>query len=134
VIDTNAIIRTFLAAQSGITTLTGSRIFGPPGLPPRYSISDGAAISFFTRGGGSETHYPVLRPSVQFNCWAATPIAARQVYRALFDALWYVKDEKIGSAYILSATEDTAGQDLRDPDEPTWFYVLSLWTIRIIEN
>lgn len=87
-IDTNSIIRAYLASGVGVTAplvaLVGTRIYCPR-LPENAVLP---AVGFFTRGGTSNPHIPDLpSPSVQFDCWATTPIIARQVYRALYDAL-----------------------------------------------
>ena len=136
--DTNTIIRTFLLAQTTLTTVVSTRIYWPT-LPENEALP---AISFNTRGGDSSPYIPkIVSPSVQFNCWAedtATmtgPVAARQVYRALFDVLQGIQMQTVtvGSTnYIIhSAIEEVQGQDLQDIDIPTYYKVLTFFSIMI---
>ena len=131
-LDTNAVIRTYLAADAGLITLVGTplpvRIYCPR-LPENATLP---AIGFFTRGGTSTPYIPGMpAPSVQFDCWAATPIVARQVYRALYDALQGIQNVKVGSNYILSAREEVQGQDLVDVDIQGYFRVLTFFEIMV---
>lgn len=129
-IDTNSIIRAYLASGVGVTAplvaLVGTRIYCPR-LPENAVLP---AVGFFTRGGTSNPHIPDLpSPSVQFDCWATTPIIARQVYRALYDALQGIQQVAVGANRILSAREEVQGQDLQDQDIPNYFRVLTFFEI-----
>ncbi|MCJ7828161.1 MAG: hypothetical protein MUP81_00275 [Dehalococcoidia bacterium] len=131
-IDTNAVIRTYLAADAGLITLVGTplpvRIYCPR-LPENAVLP---AIGFFTRGGTSSPYIPGMpAPSVQFDCWAETPIVARQVYRALYDALQGIQNVAVGSNFILSAREEVQGQDLQDLDIPNYYRVLTFFEIMV---
>ena len=141
-IDTNAVIRTHLAADAGITALVGDRIY--QGRLPENA--DLPAICFFTRGGTSTPYIPgIPAPSVQFDCWAKSEevagveikgdIVARQVYRALYDALQGIQNVKvtIGATdyYILSAIEEVQGQDLVDSEIPNYYRVLTFFEIMV---
>ena len=128
--DTNKIIRAYLAADAGLTALVGQRIYCPR-LPENATLP---AVSFFTRGGTSSPYIPDLpSPSVQFDCWADDPIEARQVYRALYDALQGLQNQNvvIGATtyHILSAIEEVQGQDLVDVEIPNYFRVLTFFEI-----
>lgn len=131
-IDTNAVIRTYLAADAGLIALIGTplpvRLYCPR-LPENHTLP---AISFFTRGGTSTPYIPGMpAPSVQFDCWASDPIVARQVYRALYDALQGIQNVAVGVNYILSAREEVQGQDLVDVDIPNYFRVLTFFEIMV---
>lgn len=131
-IDTNSVTRTYLAANTGLIALVGTRIYCPR-LPENATLP---AIGFFTRGGTSTPYIPGMpAPSVQFDCWADDPIEARQVYRALYDALQGIQNVKvtIGATdyYILSAKEEVQGQDLVDSEIPNYFRVLTFFEIMI---
>ena len=134
--DTNSIIRAFLVLQATLTDEVGGgvspRIYCPR-LPENASLP---ALGFFTRGGTSTPYIPgMVTPSVQFDCWATSPLAARQIYRALYDVLQGIQNQTVtvdGSDYlILSAIEEVQGQDLQDIDIPAYYRVLALFSIMI---
>ena len=127
-LDTNSVLRTYLAADTGIAALVSTRIYCPR-APENASLPN---ITFFTRGGRSTPYIPDLpSPSVQIDCWADDPIEAREIYRALYDALQGIQNVDVGTNVILSAIEEVQGQDLVDTDIPGRFRVLSFWEIMI---
>lgn len=135
-VDTNLLIRTYLLTPSELTdpliALIGDRL-SCPRLPENGDLP---AISYFSRGGSAYAETPDrFSPSVQFDCWAHNPIDAREVYRALYDCL-----EGLGSVpvvidgttyYIMKAREEVHGQDLVDIEIPTYFRVLTFYSITI---
>jgi len=124
--DTNSIIRAYLAADTALAALVGTRIYCPR-LPENATLP---AIGFITRGGSANPYIPDMpNPSVQFDCWAGNPIDAREVYRALYDALQGIQNIAVGSNYILSAIEEGQGQDLVDVEIPNYFRVLTFFSI-----
>ena len=141
--DTNEIIRAHLAANAGLIALVSDRIYCPR-LPENAALP---AVGFFTRGGTSNPYIPDMpAPSVQFDCWAkdvevggvvttSGPILARQVYRALYDALQGIQNTTVtisGTDYfILSAIEEVQGQDLVDIEIPKYLRVLTFFEIMI---
>lgn len=140
--DTNAIIRTYLTTSSTLVdpliTLVGERIYCPR-LPEKIDLADGPAIGFFVRGGVSTPYIPgMVIPSVQFDCWAmdvdgstSGSIKAREVYRALYDALQGIQNVTVGSYQIMSAIEEVQGQDLVDNDIQGYFRVLTYFSIMV---
>lgn len=134
--DTNAIIRTYLITSSTKTdpliALVGSKIICPR-LPENTTLP---AIGFFTRGGDSSPYIPGLpEPSVQFDCWADSPLGARAVYWALYEALQGIQRVVVtvdGTDYIIwSAIEEVQGQDLVDIEIPDYFRVLAFFKFMI---
>lgn len=130
--DTNAIIRTFLVAQTILTDVVALRVYCPR-LPENAVLP---ALGFFTRGGRPNPHIPpIAEPSVQFDCWGESPIVARQVYRALYDVLQGIQNESVatplGTYNILSAIEEVEGQDLQDVDIPKYYRVLTYFAFMI---
>ncbi len=130
--DTNSIIRAYLVDQTVLTDIVAMRIISPR-IPENTVLP---ALGFFTRGGSSTPYIPgIVTPSVQFDCWGATPLVARQVYRALYDVLQGIQNVTVtvdGSDYlILGATEEVQGQDLQDVDIPEYFRVLTSFSIMI---
>jgi len=104
-----------------------------PRLPENTTLP---ALGFFTRGGTSSPYIPGMpEPSVQFDCWGDSPIAARKVYRALYDVLQGIQRQVVtvgGSDYIIwSAIEEVQGQDLQDVDIPEYYRVLALFNFMI---
>lgn len=130
VADVNKILRAYLITQTGITDLVGTRIFSPR-LPENCDLP---AISFFVRGGSSTPYIPdIPSPSIQIDCWANDPIDAREVYRKVYDALQGIEKQVVVIApntyYILSAIEETQGQDLQDVDIPGYYRCLTFFSI-----
>ena len=149
--DTNAVILKYLTTPSAATNpllaliKTGAvtRIYCP--RAPENAILPN--VTFFTRGGTSTPYIPDKPlPSVQFDCWAKDvevggmitekgSIIAREVYRALYDALQGIQniDVVIGinTYVILSAREEVQGQDLVDTDIPGRFRVLTFFEIQV---
>ncbi len=128
--DTNVVIRTYLTTSSTKTdpliALVADRIIYPR-LPENTTLP---AIGFFTRGGTSSPYIPPLpEPSVQFDCWADSPLDAREVYRALYEALQGIQRQVVsvgGTDYIIwGAEEEVQGQDLVDVEIPNYFRVLT---------
>jgi len=130
--DSNAIIRKHLADDAGLVALVGGRIYCPR-LPEGATLP---AVGFFTRGGRSSPYIPDMpSPSVQFDCWADNPIEAREVYRALYDALQGIQNTTVTidgtDYYILSAREEVQGIDLVDVEVPNYFRVLTYFEIMV---
>ena len=121
-----------MAADAGIIAVVGTDIYCPR-LPENISPP---AIGFFTRGGTATPYIPDMpSPSVQFDCWGTTSIEAREVYRALYDALQGIQNVKVTISgtdyYILSAIEEVQGQDLVDQDIQNYFRVLCFFEIML---
>ncbi len=106
--DVNAIVRAYLAdavVNPALDALVNGRIYCPR-LPENAALP---AIGFFTRGGTSSPYIPDLpNPSCQFDCWAKDElqldgtmkhgaIIAREVYRALYDALQGIQEIEVGN-------------------------------------
>ena len=131
--DSNIIIRTYLAAQATLTgALASVDSIYIPRLPENAALP---AVSFFTRGGSSSPYIPgIIIPSVQFDCWADSPIEARAVYSALHAVLQGIQNINVATAdgdwLIHSAIEEVVGQDLID-DIPNYFRVLTFFSIMI---
>ena len=98
--DINAIIRAYLLTYTELTNLVAGRIYSPR-LPENATLP---AVGFFARGGLSTPYIPgIVTPSVQFDCWADSPIGARQVYRALYDSLQGIQNQNIGSVVVIGS-------------------------------
>lgn len=125
-INTLATLRTFLAAQSALTDLTGARIWAGRTYPPQgYKPSDGAAVVFNGRGGsGLEIGGRLLRDSVQFKCYAADPISAFSLYGVLVEVLHDATSVEIHSAQL-----EIAGQLLTEPEPVGWPFVLAFFEV-----
>jgi len=130
--DTNAILKSYLDTCVTLTDLVSTRIYCPR-LPENCTwAADKGALSFFTRGGTSTPYIPgIISPSVQFDCWASTPIVARSIYNKLYDNLQGIQDTAVGAYKILSAIEEVQGQDLVDELVPNYFRTLTFFSIMI---
>ena len=131
-VDSNKVIHAYLAADVALDALVDGRIYCPR-LPENAELP---AVGFFCRGGTSTPYIPDLpMPSVQFDCWASSPMVARQVYRALYDALqgveWQAVTVDSETHYLVAAREEVQGQDLVDTDIPGYFRVLAFFEIMV---
>ncbi|GAF91172.1 unnamed protein product, partial [marine sediment metagenome] len=126
-------------AVDPLILLVGAQIYCPS-VPENVDLKVKPAISFFTRGGTSTPYIPgIISPSVQFDCWAIKydgelfPASqrAREVYRALYDALQGIQNITVGAYKILSAIEEVQGQDLVDVEIPNYFRTLTFFEIMI---
>ncbi len=138
-VDTNRLIRQYLQTSSAtndpLIALISTRLYCPR-LPENVTLP---AISYFTRGGTADANVPnIFSPSVQFDCWADNLIDAREVYRALYDALQGLGNAAITiggtTYYITKAREEVQGQDLVDIEVPNYFRVLTFYQITIRDN
>ena len=130
-IDSNVPIRAYLAANAGLIALVGTRIYVPR-LPENAVLP---ALGFFTRGGTSTPYIPTIpSPSVQIDCWGRTPQEARQVYRAVYDALQGIQNVTVTIGLtdyvILAAREEVQGQDLADEIQG-YYRVLTFFEIML---
>ncbi len=130
--DVNAILRKYLAADPGIVTAVGTRVYCPR-LPEKATLP---ALGFFVRGGDSTPYIPpIVDPSFQFDCWGSNPIEARSVYTALYEALQGIQNVKVTIAptdyFIKSAIEEVQGQDIQDVDYPNYYRVIAFFRILI---
>ncbi len=134
-LDTNAVLRKLLADDTNVKNLVSTRVYAGK-LPEGATLP---AVTFTSTGGRADEVISVMpEPSIPINAWADDPIEARQVYRAVYDALFYLINQKvtIGEGeeavdyYILWTREDTHGIDLQDPDAPGYYRVMSYWTIK----
>lgn len=135
-VDTDAIIRAYLAADPGVAGVVGVRVYCPR-LPEDCTLP---ALSFFTRGGAPLPSYTrVVTPSIQIDCWATTLAVARQLYGEVYEALhahWGYPVVIGGTTYaIMSAQEEVHGQDMMDVDGAGSFIgywrVLSFYSVAI---
>lgn len=133
-IDEPGVIRAFLAGQSAISDLVGSRLYAETDVPPEgYRPAQGSALVLLVRGGEAlgEQRAALLRPSVQVKCYGGGGSAweqrrsARALYRALFDVL---EDARDGT--VLGATLEVGGQMLAEPDTG-WPFVLAFWEFTV---
>ena len=144
-VDTNRLIRDYLLTYSTLTdpliALIADRLFCPR-LPEGATLP---AVSYLTRGGFADPEVPnIVSPSVQFDCWAKPTNTgegsenAREVYRALYDALQGLGNAGITiggvTYYITKAREEVQGQDLVDVDIPNLFRVLTFYSITVRDN
>jgi hypothetical protein len=121
VIDVEATVRDFLARVTGITDLTGQKIYASTYVPAGYKPGDGQALLFGVRGGGQDYSSHVVRARLQFMAFGASAAECRELDRALFDGFNDVKDGD-----ILWTRLEVPGVLLRDP-ETEWPYVLSFY-------
>lgn len=129
-IDSPTVLRQFLAAQTPLTSLIGSRLWGERNVPIEgYTPSDGPCLVFRTRGGlGLDYSSTILRESWVFKAYGEDEDEARLVYRTLFSVL---HDAKGAGLYL--AQVEVPGQSLEEP-VLKWPYSLSYWTTLMMAN
>lgn len=123
-IDAPEVLLTYLAAQTPLTVLTGSRIW-PQRINPieGYLPSDGHALAFRSRGGGTLDYSgAIFTQSWTFKAYGESEREADRLYRVLFDVL---NEAKTSGLY--RATLEVGGQSLQEPIVG-WDYSLSYWT------
>ena len=139
-VDVNVLIRTYLLTSSATNDPlialiggAGSERLYCPRLPENATLP---AVGFFIRGGGSSHQIPAgVWPSIQFDCWAESLQEAREVYRALYDALNGLGNAPVvvgGTTYhVIQAREEVQGQDLADVDIPGYFRVTTFYQVTV---
>ena len=127
-VDIDAVITEYLETQPGLTVHTQERLYASISLPKGYDPSNGKALLFNVRGGTPDYSSLVLRPSMQFRSVGKTEAEARELDRALFDALNDASYCKIKMAQL-----ETIGQLLRFP-ATGWPFVLSFYRLFISAN
>ena len=143
-VDTNELIFDYLSTAGDTTNAllalvtNGATIqIYSPRMPEGVDLSVAPAVTYFVRGGFSDPNVPVIiSPSYQFDCWASTPIVARQVYRALYDAMGGLVSVPIiiggTTYYIMKSREEVHGVDLVD-EIPGYFRVMSFYSVTVKE-
>lgn len=124
-IDTEATVRAYLAARPAISAVASTRVYMDTALPAGYRIEDGPALLGGQRGGLQDFSSHIIRSSFQFRSYGQTAAKARELDRALFDALNDGRTKDIRYARM-----DVAGQLVREP-QTGWNVVISFYTIQI---
>lgn len=130
--NVNAIVNTYLRADTGLIAIVGDRIYSPR-LPEKATLP---ALALFVRGGTSTPYIPpYVNPSFQFDCWGTTPLEARELYTELYDTLQGIENKSVvvgGTTYTLvSAIEEVQGQDIQDMEYPNRHRVITFFRITI---
>lgn len=120
-VDVQAAVLGFLEARLPAV----KHVAGQDKPPKGHKPNDGNLIVFKTRGGSHSHDADHLFPSMQFKCYAATELAAMQLYGSLFDAL----NHQSGDGIKWSESE-TIGQPLYEPDT-SWPYVLAFFNVTV---
>lgn len=124
--DESAALRSMLEADGVLTALIGQRLWAETDVPATgYQPSQGPAICFKVRGGTDDYTDALQHDSFQFKCYGATPLLARECYRALHAAL-----QNKQAVLIRWARREILGQLLLEP-ETGWPYVLTAYKVMI---
>lgn len=137
--DINVLIRNYLLTSSAtndpLIALIGDRMYHGR-LPEDVTLP---ALDYLVRGGGASEKIPSGSwPSIQFDCWAESAQDAREVYRALYDALQGLGNAPVviggNTYYIIQAKEEVQGQDLQDIDIPGYYRVVTFYQVTIRDD
>lgn len=126
-IDADATLRAFLAAESSLTALTSTRIYAASHLPAGFTPNNGPALLFQSVGGQPDYSSAILSYTYQMRSYALTPTLARGLDRMLFAVL-----NESRSSKIRQAEATVLGQLLQEPDTE-WYFVLASYLV-VFEN
>lgn len=128
--DPLAALVAYLASDSEVSALVGTRVFGqelPPGEAqqmPRPCVVVQAAGGF-----GERSDVPVQTLRVDARCYGRTLHEAMAVHLAVYGALKKrLRRSQQGDALLHSAIMEGGPRPLRDPDAD-WPFVLSSWQL-----
>lgn len=128
-VDPNKIIRQYLVVNpSGLYTLVADRVAV---FKKQAAWTDSQKCVVFTiRGGDTDPHNTVKRPSVQFLCFGGTDSVqdAMDVALALEDRLTFNTPQTVSAGVLMDAVQETEAQPLVDPDTKE-VYVYTTWEL-----
>lgn len=122
-IDTLATLRTFLASQTALTTLTSTRLYAGRTYPPPDYTPGQYALCFNGRGGSIDYASRLISESFTFKCYGADELTAMTLYRTLVDVL---HDKNSGN--LRSAELEVLDYPLQEPDTG-WHYTLTFFRV-----
>lgn len=119
-----------LTADSAVSALVGSRVYGPPGIPEGQALA--AMIDVAPLGTGRELSLPLMRFEFQVRCWNTTAAGAWQVYQAVANCLHrtgvtHVAGTLVGGTALVYQCREVMGAYLMMDDSvegPAWPYVV----------
>jgi hypothetical protein len=126
-IDTESVVRAWLASIAGVTAKFGTRVYAGRYLPAGYLPSQGPGLLFAVRGGGQDYSSKVLNPSMQFRIYAETEGEARKAAQALYDAINDQQARQVCYARMEAGTMPTL---LSEPGTD-WPYILMYFKFQI---
>lgn len=122
--DWNAVVKAYLSKTgTGLHTLVGARVYAPPGMP--RPIAPAASVSFAQQpNAGNALRYPTHeRTQFEVVSWGVGPKAAREVARAVYDALneREREDVTVGASTYRITWSQRVGSETEEPDveQPT---------------
>lgn len=135
--DPVAAVIALLKDDATVSGLVGTRVFGGE-LPESENVSMPRACVTITRAGTAsvnqtDSYLEVGRVRVDVRCYGASPYEGDRVYRAVYGALKQMRRVVKSGVMLLSVSEETGGQMLRDPDAH-WAFTFSSWRIMASER
>jgi len=133
-IDLDTVFTGFLkTAGTALYTLCGTRVYAPEapgGYLAAHHAGALAVLEVFRRGGKPNSAVQEHAVSYQIKCFGGTTshVQATLVERALYDLLFKLDTKVLSGGTIMSATQESIGQPLKDPDTG-WPYVLIFWRV-----
>jgi len=132
-IDPLKVLYVYLTGNSEITS-NSIAVYGPPGLPVDWSPSK--TIVFSGSGGLSNLNLPVFNDYIEFRCYGASAMEAREVHTVLYSVLHRegLRDVDMGSytARITHTQEAIRPYDLIEP-VTEYFYVMVRYWVKMVE-
>ncbi|MCP5004697.1 MAG: hypothetical protein GY941_12280 [Planctomycetes bacterium] len=124
----------YLKAQSDISTLLGTRVFGLE-LPKSESVSMPLkAIVIVDSGSVRAADYSdISNARLDFRCYGETPFEARLVYRTLTPLLRELEKSVTDSTFLYSAVHTAGPFPFRDT-ETDWPVTIDTWLVSMQET
>lgn len=118
--DPITLVRTYLLTVSAVTNLTSTRIYGES-IPAADAASMPRACVVLSPAGGPATEWlRTVESRIDVRCYGATPLAARTLAWAVYDALAWLPKRTIGSGLtagkLYKAEPELAPLSQIDPD------------------
>ncbi len=132
--DVISALVTYLKAQSDISTLLGTKVFGLE-LPKSESVSmPHKAIVIVDSGSVRAADYSdISNARLDFRCYGKTPFAARLVYRTLTPILRDLEKSVTGATFLYSAVHTSGPYPVRDV-ETDWSVTIDTWMVAMQET
>lgn len=124
--DPLTLVRTYLLTVSAVTTIASTRIYGES-IPAGDAVSMPRACVVLASAGGPATEWlRTIDSRIDVRCYGATPLAARTLAWAVYDAMAWLTKRTISTGKLYKAEPELAPIALIDPDTDWPYAVMSL--------
>lgn len=124
--DPITLVRTYLLTVSAVTTLCSTRIYGESLPAEEADDMPRAAVVIAAAGGPATEWIRTVESRIDVRCYGTTPLAARTLAWAVYDALAWLSKRTIATGKLYKAMPELAPLSLIDPDTDWPYAVMSL--------